>query len=362
MRAARPGATDADLVQEALAGGREPMGELLARHWDTAVFVAARVLGSTDLARDAAQEAAIAAMTDLAQLRAPERFGSWLCGIALNVSRRWRRQLRVEVAGELADVAAAAAGPAAAVEAADLASRIRYAVAALPPGQRDAVWLFYLQGLSHREVAAELGVSVGAVKARLHQARAALAPKLTGMLDTREGTCMGTSQDTVWTDVAVTEIRRSVGGEPMHVMVLRERSGSRGIPIWIGPAEAATLALALESVETPRPFTAKLAASLVTAAGARVEEVRVTQLIGQVFYATVAVRGPAGPAEVDARPSDAVNLALAVGAPIRVDDQLFSALAPEHTAQAVAAFPVATADLAAETQREMQQCSAEGTP
>jgi RNA polymerase sigma factor (sigma-70 family) len=346
--------TDADLVREALAGARESMGELLGRHFGTAVFLAARVLGSADLARDAAQEAAIAAMTDLARLRTPERFGSWFCAIALNVSRRWRRQLRAEVTGEVADVAAREPGPEAAAEAAEVASSVRCAVAKLPRGQRDAIWLFYLQGLSHREVAAELGVSVGAVKARLHQARAALAPKLTGMLDTKEGTTMGTDQGSVWIDVVVTEIRRSVGDSPVHVMVLRERRGDRGIPIWIGPGEAASLALALESVETPRPFAARLAASLVAAAGARVEEVRVTKLIGQLFYATVVVGSPGGSAEVDARPSDAVNLALAAGVPIRVDDELFGALAPEHTTQAVAAIPVATADLAAETRRKLE--------
>jgi RNA polymerase sigma factor (sigma-70 family) len=323
--------TDADLVRESLAGARESMGELVRRHWDTAVFLAARVLGSDDLARDAAQEAAIAAMTELARLRSPERFGSWFCGIALNVSRRWRRQLRAEVTSVAADVAAAEPGPADAAEAADLAARIRRAIEVLPSGQREAVWLFYLQGLSHREVSAELGVSVGAVKARLHQARAALAPRLTGMLDATKGTVMATKDHAAWTDVAVTEIRRSEGEKPAHVMVLRERSGDRGLPIWIGPAEAASLALAMESVEMPRPFTARLAASLVTAAGSGIEEVRVTRLIDGVFYATVVVRGPGGPAEVDARPSDAVNLALAADVPIRVDDRLFAALQPEHT-------------------------------
>jgi RNA polymerase sigma factor (sigma-70 family) len=345
--------TDAELVRESLAGAREPMGELLSRHWDTAVFLAARVLGSADLARDAAQEAAIAAMTDLTRLRSPERFGSWFCGIALNVSRRWRRQLRAEVTGVAADLAATEPGPADTAEAGDLAGRIRRAIEVLPSGQREAVWLFYLQGLSHREVSAELGVSVGAVKARLHQARGALAPQLTGMLDTK-GTAMATDDGTSWTEVVVTEIRRSEGENPTHVMVLRERSGDRGLPIWIGPAAAATLALAMESVETPRPFTARLAASLVTAAGSRIEEIRVTQLIDSVFYATVVVRGLGGPEEVDARPSDAVNLALAAHVPIRVDDRLFTALQPEHTADAVAGIPVATADLAAKARQLLQ--------
>src|SRR5215469_8188757 len=154
------------------------MAELLHRHWDIAVLLAGRVLGSPDLARDAVQEAAIAAMTDLDRLRSPERFGAWFCGIALNVSRRWLRQLRPEVTGLRPDLASVSPDPAEAAEIADTAARVRGAIAALADGQQDAVRLFYLQGLSHREVAGELGISVGAVKARLHQARAALAPKL----------------------------------------------------------------------------------------------------------------------------------------------------------------------------------------
>lgn len=339
---------DAELVAEARQGAREPFAELVARHWDTAVLLAARVLGTPELARDAAQEAAIAAMTGLDRLRAPERFGAWFCGIALNVARRWLRQLRSEFPGLPADCPSAEPGPAEAAEAAELAARVRGAVAALPDGQRSAVLLFYLQGLSHREVAAELGITVGAVKARLHQGRAALAPMLT---DIHQETLMPATNAVEWTDVTVTEIRRS--GEPdimhrKHVMVLRERGGDRWLPIWIGPAEATALALTLESADAPRPFTYQLAASLVQAVGSQVSEVRITRLTEAVFYASVFVQGPAGAREVDARPSDAVNLALVTGAPIRVDGELFSLGLRAGSADQLASLPVATADMAAE--------------
>ncbi len=296
----------------------EPLGELLRRHWDTAMQLAARILGSADLERDAAQEAAIAAMTDLARLRSPDRFGAWYCGIAANVSRRWLRQLRSEVVGLEIDRAADAPGPAELAETADIAATVRGAIAALPDGQRDAVWLFCLQGLSHREAAAELDISVGAVKARLHQARAALGPRLAEMTDKEEAIKVATANETQWTAAGVSEIRRSNGEDALrkHVMILQERGGDRRLPIWIGPAEAAALAVVMESVETPRPFTAKLAASLVEAAGARIEEVRITSLLDRVFYASVIVRTPEGAREVDSRPSDAVNLALAADAPI----------------------------------------------
>ena len=355
--------SDADLVRAARCGSRDALAELVGRHWDTAVFLAARVLGSVELGRDAAQEAAVAALTDLARLRSPERFGAWFCGIALNVSRGWLRRLRPEVPGGPPDLVSALPSPAEAAEAADVAARVRAAVAALAGGQRDAVLLFYLQGMSHREVAAELCISVGAVKSRLHQARAALAPLLAPIADlplthaATEGTTM--AADTVdWVDVAVAEIRRTDGETIMdrkHVMVLRETGGERQLPVWIGAGEAIALALALESVETPRPFTYTLAASLVEAAGARLSEVRIGRLLDQVFYATIVLDGPAGAREVDARPSDAANLALATGVPIRLHPALFEGEPPENCGLRLAACSVATGEIAAEAQQRMRE-------
>jgi len=347
---------DADLVREALDGARGALAELLMRHWDTAVFLATRVLGSPELARDAAQEAAIAAMTDLDRLRSPDRFGAWFCGIALNVARRWLRQLRPELPGLPPDQACPSPGPAEVAEAAETSARVRCAIAALPDGQRDAVRLFYLQGLSHSEVAVELGVSVGAVKSRLHQARAALAPQLAQVVDIPKEKPVTSEVD--WIDVLVTEVRSAADADVMrrkYVMILAERDGDRWLPIWIGPAEATALALAMESAEVPRPFTYKLAAGLVAAAGSAITEVRITRLLAPVFYASVIVQGPGGPQEVDSRPSDAVNLALVTGAPIRIDSELFSVVTPAGCAEEISSFPVTTADIAAEAQQRIRE-------
>jgi RNA polymerase sigma factor (sigma-70 family) len=344
-------------VREALLGNREPLAELLLRHWDTAVFLASRVLRSPDLAADVVQEAAIAAMTDLDRLRSPDRFGAWFCGIALNVSRRWLRQLGAEVPAVLADRESGEPGPAEAAEIADLARRVRGAIDQLPAGQREAVLLFYLQGLSHLEVAAELGISRGAVKARLHQARAALAPRLAPMID-REDLTMSADDAARWVDAEVSEIRRTQAEDPAqrkHIMILAERGGKRTLPIWIGPAEATALALTLASAETPRPFTYKLAASLVEAAGSAIEEVRITRLDPPLFYASVRVRGRTESRDVDSRPSDAVNLALAAGAPLKVDSRLFDLPMPADHAAELDAGLVVTADIAAEAQREMRR-------
>jgi RNA polymerase sigma factor (sigma-70 family) len=367
-----PAKSDADLVDEALTGVREALAELVRRHWDTAVFLATRVLGSAELARDAAQEAAVAALTDLGRLRSPDRFGAWFCGIALNVSRRWLRQRRPEVPGEPADLASAAPGPAEAAESADVAARVRGAVAALPHGQQGAVLLFYLQGMSHREVADELGISVGAVKSRLHQARSALAPVLAPVADLprERSTTVASSAETNtvetntgqtstdWIEVTVAEIRREENEDPTrhkYIVILAERGGGRWLPIWVGQAEATALALELEAVETPRPFTYKLAASLVGAAGSRLTEVRITRLLDQVFYASVLVDGPAGLREVDARPSDAVALALAADAPIRVESALLALDLPGEHGKDLSSLPVVTAEIAEEVLQRIRQ-------
>jgi RNA polymerase sigma factor (sigma-70 family) len=374
----RDGRPDADLVRAALGGDREPLGELVLRHWTTAACLAARVLGSADLGHEAAQEAAVAAMTNLDRLRTPDRFGAWFCGIALNVARRWLRQLRAEVPALLPDQASSLPGPAEAAEIADLAWRVRRAVDQLPNGQREAVLLFYLQGLSQLEVAGELGISRGAVKARLHQARAALAPRLAPMIDTRKEPAMTTSGQTGndptrngtagkdaahadqarWVEAEVREVRRSQGDDPRrrkHIMILAERGGERMLPIWIGPGEATALALTLTSTEMPRPFTYQLAAGLVSAAGSAITEVRITRLVPPVFYASVLVTGPGGPREVDSRPSDAVNLALVAGVPIRVDSALLGLDQPAEHAAEMVALSDSTSDIVAEAQQIMRE-------
>lgn len=249
-----------------------------------------------------------------------------------------------------------------------MARRVRRAVEVLAPGQREAVLAFYWQGLTHAEAAAELGTSPGAVKARLHQARAALAPKLASCRPfEKEVLTMTSTAEADWVEVEVTEVRRAEGDETarrVHAVVLTERVGARRLPIYTGPAEAVALAYTLEAVEAPRPMTYQLAAGLVSAAGSQVEEVRITRLAESTFYAVVLVDGPAGRAEVDARPSDALNLALVCGAPIRVDAALLDD--PEVTGRtAWEQFTTRESELVAEVEesrRELLASLAEHEP
>ena len=350
---------DADLVYASLRGDKDAFAELIGRHWPTALSLAARVLGSVDLGNDAVQEATIAAMTGLDQLRSADRFGAWFCGIALNVSRRWLRQMRAEAAVRLPDQPTAEPGPQELAELAELAAAVRAAVAQLAAGQREAIMLFYLQGLTHREVAAELGITVGAVKARLHQARSALTPPLRPFAATspKETVMTAPASGPAWADVFVAEIRRNETDDiarQRYVMVLAEQNGDRRLPIWIGPAEGIALALSLEAQETPRPLTYQMAGRLVEAGGGRVTEVRITRLTDATYYAAIMIDGPAGRQEVDARPSDAVNLALVTGAAIRADGALLDDPGAGSRPE-LRDFPLGASEVARQARELMEQ-------
>ena len=97
------------------------------------------------------------------------------------------------------------------------------------------------------------------------------------------------------------------------IVLLREREGERYLPIWIGAVEATAIAYAQQGVVPPRPLTHDLIKDLLEALNALVSEVRITALEDGVFYAVIVFDDGV---EVQARPSDAIALALRMDAPI----------------------------------------------
>lgn len=108
------------------------------------------------------------------------------------------------------------------------------------------------------------------------------------------------------------------------IVVLKKPGESLFLPIWIGVFEANAIALRLEGVQTPRPMTHDLLRALIDALGGKVTAVEVTSLVENTFHATIHLVTSAGAqVRVDARPSDAIALALRCEAPIRVAESVF---------------------------------------
>lgn len=107
-----------------------------------------------------------------------------------------------------------------------------------------------------------------------------------------------------------------------HIVVLRELDGVRVLPIWIGPGEALAIQRLAQELEFPRPLTHDLIALLVEGFKARVARIVITELREATFYATVFVEREGGMIALDARPSDAIAIALRTKATILVNEEL----------------------------------------
>ncbi len=157
---------------------------LVRRYQDHVYGVALGILADFHLALDAAQEAFLCAYCDLPKLKDPGRFGAWLCGIARNTALEVRRnRSRQEALARKAAERAGAGGfaPSPQQLAADSEERtlIQQALLSVNEKDREALTLYYADGLSYSEICGFLGVSLGTLKGRLQRGRAALRKELT---------------------------------------------------------------------------------------------------------------------------------------------------------------------------------------
>ena len=106
----------------------------------------------------------------------------------------------------------------------------------------------------------------------------------------------------------------------MPIIILRDQEGQRVLPIWVGVFEANAIALQIENIATPRPMTHDLLRNVITDLKAQVRKIVVSDLKENTFYALIYLTVNGDTVAVDARPSDAIALALRVRAPIFVED------------------------------------------
>ena len=107
---------------------------------------------------------------------------------------------------------------------------------------------------------------------------------------------------------------------PKHDEALAERI----LPIWIGPAEAASIGIALEGQTHLRPMTHDFLVSIIHALGSNIERVVIDRVEGSTFYATVYLQHNGNLINIDARPSDSIALALRTNAPLFVDEDVLN--------------------------------------
>lgn len=323
--------TDTELVRLAREGDKRAFGLLVQRYQMAAQRLAMRLVGKEARAQELTQEAMLQAYLSLDRLREPARFGSWLYGIVLNVCRSHLREREISffsleaiIEGlpfytvPLFDVPGT---PEKIAEERELHRIVLDAVNALSSGDRDAILLFYYAQLSLREIAVLLDISAGAVKVRLHRARRRLKADL--LLQHPE-IVPGKKRRKVMIRVTIADVikQEQKEGEGPYVVVLQDEAGKRALPVWIGAREGQVIAMGLKEFSAVRPLTLNFFVSLLQTLDAEVDEVRIETIKGSTYYAIVKTRCGNSVNETDARPSDAIALAILTGSPIYVAEEV----------------------------------------
>lgn len=105
-----------------------------------------------------------------------------------------------------------------------------------------------------------------------------------------------------------------------RVVILKEKTSERYLPIWIGPAEADAIAVKLQEYQVPRPLTHDLLGNIIGALGAAVSSIIVCDLRNDTFFAKIVLSVDGKQVEIDSRPSDAIALAVRVKVPIFAEE------------------------------------------
>jgi len=108
------------------------------------------------------------------------------------------------------------------------------------------------------------------------------------------------------------------------IVLLRERTGERYLPIWIGTVEATAIAFAQQGVVTPRPMTHDLLKNILEEIGVHIERIVITELREGTYYATIQMSRNGSSYEVSSRPSDAIALAVRVNVPIFANEDVLT--------------------------------------
>ncbi len=351
-------ASDGHLVRQARAGCANALAVLISRHWSVVHKLLARATGNWIEAEDLAQETVLQAATRLSDLQEPERFGPWLYTIALNRARLWwrrRRTSRVPQSLEALLASAPAAvephlagengSPEAAWEAADLARTIGRAISALPKAQQQAILAHYVEGLKYGEIAAMLRVPASTVRSRLQHARERLRRDLAPLVAAGyaefarppyapSSRARARRLAMTYVEMTVDSVHVAGGGRPgaryepaARAVVLKRvdspaagagmpaKPDKRYLAVVVAPYELDVVTVARQPA-TPRPLTHRLMLELATAGDATIQEVRLTGIQDDMLSSTIVLKLGRRTRQVEARPTDAIVLALQAEVPI----------------------------------------------
>lgn len=323
---------DKMIIQQCLEGDINAFSTLVARYQNAVYGLCYHIVGNFADAQDLTQEAFVKAYLELAKLRDPTKFASWLHRITVNVCRMWLRDRKdvneseLEKASWTGDEFTEERSPQEHAESEELRLSITKAISSLSEKDQLAVTLYYIDGLSCEEIGDFLSLSQSAVKSRLHRARKQLKEELIAMVEDSfdKHKLPEDFPEKVVQEMVIKSIRMDPEHKAPIVLLQNKADEEEVLPIWIGVFEALAIVQKLNNSTPPRPMTHDLLANILKEFGMEITKVVITDLKETTFYAKITIKQDGILREVDARPSDSIALALRVGAPIFVAKSILS--------------------------------------
>lgn len=117
------------------------------------------------------------------------------------------------------------------------------------------------------------------------------------------------------------------------VVILKDNAEKKWLPIWIGPYEAKMISIALEKTVPNRPFSPDLIKNIIEVAELRIEKIVISDIKNNTYYATLWIKQGEKQLLVDARPSDAIAVALRLEVPIYINDEVMKKASISHSSK-----------------------------
>lgn len=323
--------SDEAAIRRCLEGDRDAFSLLIEKYQNAVYGLCYHMVSNFADAQDLTQEAFVRAYLDLAKIREPSKFASWLNRLTANVCRMWLRERRrfdslpLEAAAPMVEWPGNSASPAEHAENEELRIIINAAIASLSEKNRLTVTLYYIDGLSHEEIGNFLESSPSAVKSRLHRARKQLREELVSMVeeefgkhklpeDFPERVIQEVEIKSVLAKLKAGEQRPSGSG-----LVLQSKADEKQLLIiYTGYEEGGRVLEELERQPSRAPSIFDFMTNILSEFDMEIVKVIVVDRMDGTFHARTIIRSNGVVKEINTRASDSIALALRTGAPIFV--------------------------------------------
>ncbi|WKN41677.1 bifunctional nuclease domain-containing protein [Tunicatimonas pelagia] len=305
-----------EYVDQATQGDKRAFNQLAELYYNDCFQKAKAILKDEVLSQDVVQISLLQAYRSLHKLHSPARFKYWLLGIVRNISLNYTKEksrLFFSLDSVLTTSQYSEERPH------QISELIRSSVQSLDEHYRAVILAYYYDGLSQAEIALQQKLTLSTVKVRLHRGRQLLKQKLATQKDLfyyyQQSIKPAAMKKMTIADLYV----KKSGGA---TLLLQTEEGEYFLPIVIGIFEADAIFLGLEGFKQGRPFTHDLTASIIEAAQVTLVNVCIHQITNGVFIADLTVKHGKEELKIDARPSDAIALAVRFNAPVLVTDEV----------------------------------------